>query len=132
MAKRILVNKSRCSGTMSEAAFWGFIRSALRQKSRWWKPISVCKENARRAYTGTNKRQKYEYECNKCKNWFQDKNVNVDHMVPAGSLNCAHDLPEFVERLFCEADFLQVLCKTCHDKKTLKEKQAKKKTNGKQ
>ena len=127
MAKRVLVPKTRCDGTMSEAMFWSFIRSALRQKSRWWKPISVCKMNARRLYRGPNKRQKYEYQCKKCKTWHAEKNINVDHIIPAGSLNTATDLPKFVERLFCEQDNLQVLCTTCHDKKTLKEKQSKKK-----
>jgi len=113
---------------MSEAAFWSFIRSALRQKSRWWKPISICKLNARRDYTGPGKRQKYEYQCKKCKKWYPEKQINVDHIIPAGSLNCAQDVPLFVERLFCEQDNLQVLCVTCHDKKTLKEKQSKTKT----
>ena len=128
MAKRVLVPKTRCDGTMSEAMFWSFIRSALRQKSRWWKPISVCKLNARRLYKGVNKRQKYEYQCKKCKTWHPEKSINVDHVKPAGSLNCAEDLPGCVERLFCEQDNLQCLCLTCHDKKTLKEKQSKKKT----
>ena len=128
MAKRVLVPKTRCNGTMSEAAFWSFIRSALRQKSRWWKPISVCKMNARRDYTGPGKRQKYEYQCKKCKKWWPEKQINVDNIIPAGSLNTAQDLPQFVENLFCDQDNLQVLCVTCHDKKTLKEKQSKKKT----
>jgi 5-methylcytosine-specific restriction endonuclease McrA len=110
---------------MSEAAFWSFIRSALRQKSRWWKPISVCKLNARRDYKGPSKRQKYEYQCKKCKTWTTEKNINVDHIIGAGALNCAQDLPGFVERLFCEQDNLQVLCVSCHDAKTLKEKQSK-------
>ena len=123
----MLVPKTRCAGSMSEAAFWSFIRSALRQKSRWWKPISICKLNARRDYTGPGKRQKYEYQCKKCKKWHPEKQINVDHIIPAGSLNCAQDLPLFVERLFCEQDNLQVLCVTCHDKKTLKEKRSKKK-----
>jgi 5-methylcytosine-specific restriction endonuclease McrA len=113
---------------MSEAAFWSFIRSALRQKSRWWKPISVCKLNARRDYKGPGKRQKYEYQCKKCKKWCPEKEINVDHIIPAGSLNTAQDLPQFVERLFCEQDNLQVLCTDCHNKKTLKEKQLKKKS----
>jgi 5-methylcytosine-specific restriction endonuclease McrA len=113
--------KPRASGTMTEAAFWSFIRSALRQKSRWWKPIQMVKLKARRKYSGPNKRQKYEYKCNKCKKWFPDKQINVDHICPAGSLNSAQDLPQFVERLFSEEDNLQVLCSTCHDKKTLKE-----------
>lgn len=122
MAKRKLVNKTRNAGTMSEAAFWSFIRSALRQKSRWWKPIAMCKANARREHKGVNKRQKYEYQCNKCKKWFPDKKINIDHIIPAGSLNCANDLPQFVERLFCEVENLQVLCIHCHDIKSKEDK----------
>jgi 5-methylcytosine-specific restriction endonuclease McrA len=107
---------------MSEAMFWSFIRSALRNKSRWWKPITQCRMNSRRAYKGTNKRQKFEYQCNQCKGWFPEKKINVDHIHPAGSLNCSADLGPFVERLFCEQDNLQVLCETCHNIKTQKEK----------
>ena len=116
------VPKTRNAGTMTESAFWSFIRSALRQKSRWWKPITECKMKARRTYKGPNKRQKFEYLCNSCKTWFPDKQINVDHIVGAGSLNCGQDLPGFVDRLFCEQDNLQVLCTTCHDHKTKLEK----------
>ena len=119
---RKTVSKPRCHGTMTESAFWSFIRSALRQKSRFWKPITECKLKARRLYKGVNKRQKFEYQCNSCKEWFAEKNVNVDHIVGAGSLNCADDLPGFVNRLFCESDNLQVLCSKCHDVKTKLEK----------
>lgn len=122
MAKRATVPKPRNSGTMTESAFWSFIRSGLRQKSRWWKPITECKAKAKRAYKGPLKRQKFEYQCNHCKGWFAEKNINVDHIVPAGTLTCAADLPGFVERLFCEVDNLQVLCEKCHDIKTKSEK----------
>jgi 5-methylcytosine-specific restriction endonuclease McrA len=118
--------KTRNAGTMSESAFWSFIRSGLRQKSRWWKPITQCKLTNRRNYTGPLKRQKFEYLCNECKGWFPDKKINVDHIIPAGSLQCAADLPGFVERLFCEADNLQILCETCHNKKTQNEKSSRK------
>jgi len=119
------VVKTRNAGTLTESGFWSFIRSALRQKSRWWKPITQCKMEARRAYKGANKRQKFEYQCNECKGWFPDKLINVDHIVPAGSLNCAEDLPGFVERLFIENEGLQVLCSSCHDKKTALERENK-------
>lgn len=114
--------KTRNNGTLTESAFWSFIRSGLRQKSRWWKPITQCKLNAKRTYKGPNKRQKFEYQCNDCKKWFAEKNINVDHIQPAGSLNCANDLPGFVERLFCEVDNLQVLCIQCHDTKSKDDK----------
>jgi 5-methylcytosine-specific restriction endonuclease McrA len=120
--KKPRVTKTRNAGTMTESAFWSFIRSALRQKSRWWKPITQCKLLAKRPYKGPNKRQKFEYQCAKCLKWYADKLINVDHICPAGSLNCAQDLPGFVERLFCEIDNLQVLCEACHNVKTKTEK----------
>ena len=126
MAKRVQTPKTRNAGSMTESAFWSFIRSALRQKSRWWKPILFCKQAARRMYKGPNKRQKYEYQCNECRQWFAEKMIAVDHINPAGSLNCAADLPGFVERLFCEMDGLQVLCNKCHDSKTKTERNVKK------
>jgi 5-methylcytosine-specific restriction endonuclease McrA len=119
--KRTLVAKKpkpRNAGTMTESAFWSFIRSALRQKSRWWKPILQCKELAKRSYNGPNKKQKYEYQCNCCKKWYPAKDVNVDHVIPAGNLQSGKDLEGFVERLFCEVDNLQILCTSCHDVKT--------------
>jgi 5-methylcytosine-specific restriction endonuclease McrA len=121
--RRTAAPKTRNAGTMSESAFWTFIRSALRQKSRWWKPITECKLKARRPYKGVNRRQKFEYLCSTCKKWFPDKEINVDHIVGAGSLNCSADLAGFVDRLFCEQDNLQVLCETCHNTKTQLEKQ---------
>ena len=120
---RKIVLKTRNSGTMTESAFWSFIRSALRQKSRWWKPISECKAAGKRRYAGPNKRQKFEYECFECKGFFPDKTIAIDHIEPAGSLNNADDLPGFVSRLFCEIDNLQILCKSCHDAKTVKDKE---------
>ena len=114
--------KTRNAGTMTESAFWSFIRSGLRQKSRFWKPITQCKMNSRRTYKGPNKRQKFEYQCNSCELWFAEKHINVDHINPAGSLRCAQDLPGFVERLFCETNNLQILCEKCHNVKTQNEK----------
>lgn len=121
-SKKVRVERTRNANTMTESAFWSFIRSALRQKTRFWKPVLQCKMNARRPYKGPNKRQKFEYQCNECNNWFPEKKIQVDHIIPAGSLNCASDLPGFVERLFCEADNLQVLCSGCHNEKTKLEK----------
>lgn len=120
--------KTRASGTMTESAFWSWVRSALRQKSRWWKPVSDAKQRARRDYKGVNKRQKYEYQCAICEGWFPDKEIEVDHIVPAGSLRSSDDLKGFVERLFVEVDGLRVLCKQCHLKVTKEQKQQDAKT----
>jgi 5-methylcytosine-specific restriction endonuclease McrA len=113
------VIKNRNAGTFSESSFWMFIRNSLRRRSIVWKPISLCRERARRAYVGTNNRQKYEYQCNVCKNWFKGTEISVDHINPVGSLNNAQDLPKFVETLFCEIDNLQCICSGCHTAKSL-------------
>lgn len=121
----IKVEKTRGSGTFTESGFWGMIRAALRQKSRWWKPIKDAKEAARRPYKGENKRIKWEYQCAHCKNWFPEKEIEVDHKIEAGSLRSGEDVQGFIERLFCERDGLQVLCKhTCHKEKTAKMKKS--------
>jgi hypothetical protein len=116
---RILKEKTRGDGTYTESAFWGMIRSALRQKSRWWAPMKAIKESSRRAYTGINKRQKFEYQCASCKKWFPEKEVEIDHIIEAGSLKSGDDVKDFIERLFCEKGGLQMLCKdVCHREKT--------------
>lgn len=116
--KKERVPRTRASNTMTEAEFWSFIRSALRMKSRWWKPIQFVKQKARRNNKSDNKRLKYEYQCSNCKQWFPDKQIEVDHITAAGSLLRSEDLPGFVERLFCEEEGLRVLCKTCHKEVT--------------
>jgi 5-methylcytosine-specific restriction endonuclease McrA len=113
------VIRNRNAGTFSEADFWSFIRSSLRKRSLAWKPIAVVRERAKRPYTGDNKRQKYEYQCNICKGYFANTHIKVDHIIPVGNLRSAADLPHFVESLFCETDNLQCLCKECHDKKSI-------------
>lgn len=118
MAKKTRAPKTRGSGTLTESAFWSMIRSALRQKSRWWKPIQDAKRAVRRDNQSENKRLKYEYQCAICKNWFPEKLIEVDHIIPAGSLRSGDDLKTFVEKLFCEMDGLRVLCLECHTQVT--------------
>ena len=112
------VEKLRNHFTLSEAGFCSLIRSNLRNASRLWKPVAECKKLARRVYKGKNKSQKWEYRCNHCKEWFMEKEIQIDHIVDAGTLTCSNDLPGFVDRLFCEVEGFQTLCKPCHQIKT--------------
>jgi len=53
------------------------------------------------------------------------KATQLDHINPCGQLRSLNDVSGFVERLFCEADGLRILCKPCHLSVT-KEERAKK------
>lgn len=117
--------KVKAGNTWTKARYFTFIRSALR---RAWSKYPVryqVMEAARRSYAGEDKRTKWEYQCNECKEWFKTKDVQVDHIQSAGTLKEYSDLPQFVETLFCEADNLQVMCKPCHKIKTAEERKKK-------
>jgi len=122
--KRTLVPRTRAGGKWTEARYWGFIRSALREANRRFPPRYAAKAAAKKSVTG--QRHRFEFQCAECKQWFKDKEVQVDHIVPAGTLRKYEDLPQFVENMFCEADGLQVLCKPCHQIKTNAEREARK------
>ena len=114
------VERTRAGKEWTEARYWSFIRSGLRQMSRRYPPIArqVMIAN-RRPNESENKRLKWEYLCAGCGWWFPNSEVNLDHIVPCGSLKSYADVAGFVERLFCEPDGLQVLCTNCHKKKGL-------------
>ena len=113
------VERTRAGGEWTEAAYWGFLRSGLRQMSRRWPPLVRLAINAvRRPSQSDNKRQKWEYQCATCGGWFARKNVEVDHVEPCGSLRSLQDVTGFIDRLFCEPDGLRVLCEACHAVRT--------------
>ena len=120
------VPRTRNHFTLTEAGFWAFIISALRNKSRYWKPITECKKNAKVKYVGANKNQKWAYLCAICKKQYKTDEVEIDHIKPVGSLRKAEDLPKYVENLFCEIENFQCLCKKCHKEKTDRQREEKK------
>lgn len=101
-------------GRWTRARYFGFIRTALRKASVRWPPRIEAKNRYRRQYRGENKRRKWEYQCSRCGEWFADGEVEIDHLEPCGKLQDYADLPEFVRKLFCEAERLQLLCHFCH------------------
>lgn len=105
--------RTRGAGKYTESSFWNMIRVALRDKSRYWPPIALCRRKARvKILEG--KKWKYFYRCNKCRELFSIENIEVHHTLGVGKLSCAVDLPNFVERLFCEENLLECICKKCH------------------
>lgn len=114
--KKVVANprvpRTRNGGTETESMHMGKIRSALRNLSRFWRPIQ---EARKRNKFGTGRNVKYY--CDACGGLFPS--VQVDHRVEAGSLRTYADLPSFCERLFAESpEAYQVLCEGCHLAKT--------------
>jgi 5-methylcytosine-specific restriction endonuclease McrA len=102
--------------------FYTWLRSGLRKLSRRWPPIFEALAAAKVPYIGDNKRRKFSYICAECTGEFDAKSVSVDHITPAGQLNNKEDIADFVEKLFCDASGLQVLCDECHNIKTYMER----------
>lgn len=105
--------RSSVHSEWTESKFWGFIRSGLRAKWVRWPPRYEAIKKARRPVV--NKRHKWEVKCAICKKWKQLKEIQVDHIIPVGSLKCYEDLPGFVRRLFVSTKDLRAVCKPCHN-----------------
>ena len=125
---RQLKPRTHAGNTWTKARYFSFLRSVLRRGTTKYPVKFQVKEAARRPKDKAKPgRHRFEYECVDCNDWFPDKEVILDHIIPCGSLNDFDDLPGFVERLFCEPDNLQVMCVPCHHVKTKAENIARKK-----
>lgn len=110
---RQLKERPYCSGTQTVAGFFGMIRSNLRRLSLRWKPRGDHLNSIRRPKVDGG-RSKWEYPCSMCKEWYIRAHVEVDHIVPCGSLKSFEDIGPFVQRLLCEQEGYRTLCKECH------------------
>ena len=122
MANR--VPRTHAGGKWTKARYFSFIRGALRSAVNRYPVKHVAKKRAARQKKGG---KRFEYLCAECNKYYPNSQVEVDHIVPAGTLRSYEDLPKFVENLFCEPEGLQVLCKTCHQLKTNAEREARRK-----
>jgi 5-methylcytosine-specific restriction endonuclease McrA len=122
--KKSRVPKTRNGGKLTEAAFWGALRSGLRRQFRFWKPATDALNASRIPLAGPRGR-KWAYICAKCGKPYKRDDVQIDHVVPVGQLLSYSDLPGFVQRMTPEdPSAYQILCSTCHQEKTNSERSA--------
>jgi 5-methylcytosine-specific restriction endonuclease McrA len=118
------VPRTRASGTMTDAQFRGRIISALRNASKYWKPIQDVRKASRLA--------KGTFLCNICKQICLTKidgenNQLIDHVHPIiDPLEGFVGFDRWIERCFVEVDGFQALCGDCHRKKTTVENELRK------
>jgi 5-methylcytosine-specific restriction endonuclease McrA len=111
----------RNGGNWTEARYRTFVRSALRAAFRKWPPkFAVLKSAAtNRRINPKTGREAMHYKCAACDVDFPAKDVQVDHIKPIVSVAAGFKTwDDFINKLFCEAKNLQVLCKPCHKVKT--------------
>jgi hypothetical protein len=120
--KKQRVQKTRNSGTWTEAEYWQRIRSCLRKMSMFWKPAREALIASRIPCKGP-RGQKWAYVCSDCGKVYHRKQVHIDHIIPCGNLTSHECLGEFVRKLLPEdkAAFA-VRCVTCHQAKTNSER----------
>lgn len=118
------VPRTHNAGTWTTAQYWQAIRSCLRRLSRFWKPAQAALIVARFPCKGPNG-QKWAYLCHDCKKPFPRKQVQIDHVVPCGTLTDFEHVGEFIRRLTPEeAGAYAIRCIACHGKKTEAERVA--------
>lgn len=61
------------------------------------------------------------YKCAACSNVFPAKHVEVNHIDPVIPTTGFDSWDNVIDRLFCEQEGLEVVCKTCHRVRTQEE-----------
>ena len=120
----------RNGGDWTDSKFKSFITSALRAASRRWPPKYKALKQAfvgRKVNVKTNKLAMH-YQCITCEGEFVATDVQIDHIHPVVDPKKGFiSWDVYIDRMFCEIENLQVMCKKCHKVKTNQEKFERKK-----
>jgi 5-methylcytosine-specific restriction endonuclease McrA len=109
----------------TDARWHAFVVSVLRSGTRKYPPkYETLNEAKTEKKTNTKTgRIAQHYMCSGCAGEFPATQVQVDHIEPVVSPQTGFTTwDDFVRRLFCGKENLQVLCKTCHSLKSAEEK----------
>ena len=125
--RRLNVPRPYCRGTMTAAKKRSMIISGLRRVR--WNAKYMALEDAfvKKDINPATGRKAKLYRCARCGMLFSAANVAVDHISPVIPIEGFDTWEGVVERMFCEPEGLQVLCKTpCHAEKTASERMQRK------
>ena len=108
-----------------------FIMSALR-RAMW--PVKYRAIRDSYVKDGTNPKTGRKcrlHRCTECGDLFPQNQMQADHIEPVVPLEgfenkvwLEYDWNELIQRLYCEADGLQAVCKSCHKTKSAEERKA--------
>ena len=120
------------NGDWTSSRYNSFIKSALRSASVRWPPRYTVLNEAfvERALNPATGRLAKLYRCSKCKGLFPQANIDVNHIEAVVPTTGFDSWDGVIERMFCEKDGLEALCKPCH-KLVTKEENTTRKENKK-
>lgn len=120
--------KTRNGGEWTEARYRSFIKSALRGASQRWPPKYKTLSDALVGKKINEKtgRMANHFKCNSCNKEFPQKDVEVNHKLPVVPVEGFTTWDVVIERMFCEKEGLEVLCKPCHKQVTKQENEQRK------
>jgi|SRR5690625_19214 len=112
----------------NSTAFFNFLRGCLRKAWSTHPTKLILLKNKRYQIPNPNPKGKkatvWGADCAMCKGTFVIKDIQVDHIVPAGQLNKTEDIQGFVERLlYVTEDDLRLVCKECNSALSYSDKQ---------
>lgn len=96
-----------------------FVTAALRRASLRWPPRNEALKRARV--------DRGKYKCAVCEKHFKKEEIHIDHILPI--INPALGFvgwDDFIDKLFCDVDSFQILCKLDHEVKTMMEDEMRK------
>lgn len=116
----------------SEAAWLSYVRGGVRRGlwNRYGPKLEFLK--SRLEYRDNpNPRSKKRFpkikmgQCEECKGWFSQKDLEVDHVAGHNSLKSPEEIGSFVQALLweCSPEDYSLLCKPCHKNKSYAEAQ---------
>lgn len=108
--------------------FFNYLRGCLRKAwSRNPIKLNVLNKQRKQIANPNPKGKKptvWGADCAMCGGTFPIKDIQVDHIIPAGSLQKTEDIQGFVERLlYVTEDDLRLVCKECNSALALSDKQ---------
>lgn len=112
--------------TWTEGRKKSFIVSTLRQGSRRWPPKYETLNEAKTEKKVNKKtgRVAQHFRCAGCLQEYPAKEMQVDHIEPVVDPTTGFTTwDSYIDRMFCDKDNLQALCKNCHHEKTKLEKE---------
>lgn len=112
--------KSKVDG-WSDSKYKAFIISTLRGGMRRYpnKSKVIKKSSVGKKINKESGRMAEHFECKMCEGHFPRTQIQCDHIYPVVNPKVGFTTwDDYIDRMFCSEDDLQVLCKNCHTQKT--------------